>query len=185
LQQGKKWGDSTYYFSNRTHVWGWASWKRVWKDYDKDLSKYNKAEVKSQLTNIFDDALIVECWQNIFEDVKAGKLNAWGYQLDFANFFNNGLTIIPNENLISNIGFGTYGTNTMDSNNIYANVPLVEIAEITHPTYVLPQKQADIITLNYDFRLNEKRREKLFTKKVKKWAKSTLKQAATYMYVLN
>ena len=47
LQQGKKWGDSTYYFSNRTHVWGWASWKRVWKDYDKELSKYNKAEVKS------------------------------------------------------------------------------------------------------------------------------------------
>ena len=87
--------------------------------------------------------------------------------------------------MISNIGFGAYGTNTMDSDNIYANVPLVEITEITHPTFVLPQKQADIITLNHDFRLNEKMREKLFGNKVKKWVKSTLKQAATYMYVLN
>src|SRR6185437_1440962 len=124
LQQGKKWGDSTYYFSNRTHVWGWASWKRVWQDYDKDLSKYSQAEVKNQLSNIFEDKTIVECWQNIFDDVKAGKLNAWGYQLDFANFFNNGLTIIPNENLISNIGFGAYGTNTVDSDNVFSNVPL-------------------------------------------------------------
>jgi hypothetical protein len=186
LQQGKKWGDSTYYFSNRTHVWGWASWKRVWRDYDKDLNKYSKSEVKKQLSNIFDDPLVVECWEHIFEDVKAGKINAWAYQLDFANFFNNGLTIIPNENLISNIGFGKDGTNTLDKDNIYANIPLAEIDEIINPVYILPEKRADLVTLDHDFKIEEKRREEnLFSKKVKKWAKSTLKQAATYMYVLH
>jgi hypothetical protein len=182
--QGKKWGTSTYYFSNMTHVWGWASWKRVWNDYDKNLNKYNKDEVKEQLGNIFDDRLIVESWERIFEEVKAGKINAWGYQLDFANFFNNGLTIIPNENLISNIGFGANATHTIDESSIYANLPVTEIEEITDPIFILPEKQADLIVLTRDFNIEEKRRkENSFSKKFKKWAKQTFKQAAAYMFL--
>jgi hypothetical protein len=172
LQQGKKWGDSTYYFSNMTHVWGWASWKRVWNDYDRYLEKYNTDEVRIQLHNIFEDQLIVECWTNIFDEVKAGKINAWGYQLDFANYFNNGLTIIPNENLISNIGFGAGATHTIDENSIYADIPLTEIGEITHPVFFLPQKQADLIVLNRDFDIPAKRRKQnSWRRKIKKWFK--------------
>jgi len=181
LQQGKKWGNNTYYFSNMTHVWGWASWKRVWKDYDKNLNKYNNEEIREQLSNIFEDSLIVDCWEHIFEEVKAGKINAWGYQLDFANFFNNGLTIIPNENLISNIGFGAAATHTTDESNIYANIPLVEIEEITNPVFILPEKQADFVILNQAFNITEKRnKENSVRRKVKRWFKSILKQAATF-----
>ncbi len=184
LQQGKKWGNSTYYFSNMTHVWGWASWKRVWKDYDKHLKKYNATETRVQLHNIFDDPLIVDCWEHIFEEVKAGKINAWGYQLDFANFFNNGLTIIPNENLISNIGFGASATHTLNENSIYANIPLAEIDEITHPVFILPEKEADRIVANRDFNIEERRRkENAVGKKVKRWAKSMLKQAAAFTFL--
>ena len=173
LQRGRKWGDSTYYFSNMTHVWGWASWKRVWNDYDKHLSKYDNAEVRKQLRNIFEDHLVVECWANIFDEVKAGKINAWGYQLDFANFFNNGLTIIPNDNLISNIGFGTNAVNTIDLNSIYANLPVTEIDEITDPVYFLPQKQADVFVINHNFNIAEiRRKQNLLSNKVKKWFKS-------------
>ena len=31
LQFGKKWGDASYYFSNLTNGWGWASWRRAWR----------------------------------------------------------------------------------------------------------------------------------------------------------
>jgi len=184
LQDGKKWGSSTYYFSNMTHVWGWASWKRVWKDYDKNLKKYNAKEVKDQLHNIFDDPLIVDCWGHIFEEVKAGKINAWGYQLDFANFFNNGLTIIPNENLISNIGFRSDATHTLDEHSLYANIPLKEIDEITNPVFILPEKEADRVVLNRDFNIEERRkRENVFSKKVKRWTSSAFKNAAAFMFV--
>ncbi|WP_428328581.1 nucleotide-diphospho-sugar transferase [Mucilaginibacter sp.] len=182
LQQGKKWGNSTYYFSNMTHVWGWASWKRVWKDYDKNLNKYNNDEVEEQLRNIFEDPLVVDTWKHIFEEVKAGKINAWGYQLDFANFFNNGLTIIPNENMISNIGFDSRATHTLDENSIYANMPIHEIDEITNPVFILPEKQADLLVLNRDFNIEEKRRrQNAFRKKVKRWFKSVIKRAATFL----
>jgi hypothetical protein len=184
LQRGKKWGASTYYFSNMTHVWGWASWRRAWKDYDKHLNKYSKTEVNKQLRNIFEDSMVAESWEHIFEEVKAGKINAWGYQLDFTNFFNNGLTIIPNENLISNIGFRADATHTLDIHSIYANIPVTEIGEITHPVFILPQKQADLFVLNHDFNIEDrKRKENRFRRRVKRWARSVFKQAAAFMFL--
>ena len=165
LQEGKKWGTHTYYFSNMTHVWGWASWRRVWKDYDKELSRYNKAYVAPQLAKIFDDDLIVESWKDIFEKVQAGKIDTWDYQLAFINFFNHSLSVIPNYNLISNIGFGADATHSVDTSSKFANVPLAEIKEISHPLYVLPEKQADIFTLNYFFNVDERRRRQNSLKK--------------------
>ncbi|MES2108326.1 MAG: nucleotide-diphospho-sugar transferase [Bacteroidota bacterium] len=173
LQQGKKWGSGTYYFSNRTHVWGWASWRRVWNDYDKNLEKYNAAEIKDKLQSVYADPLVADTWVNIFTELKAGKINSWAYQLDFINLFNNALTIIPNENLISNIGFGDGATHTVDVDNVYADVPLQEIEEITAPVYMLPEKQADMNLLIPEFHIEEKRRkQKLLRKRVKRWFKS-------------
>ncbi len=178
LQFGKKWGESTYYFSNRTHVWGWASWRRVWDDYDLSLEKYDGAEITKQMKNIYDDDLVVECWANIFNDVKASKINSWAYPLDFANFFNNGLVIIPNENLISNIGFGDNATNTLNENNVYANIPLAEIGEISHPMFFVPEKQADLSIINRDFNIDARRRKaNSLSRKVKKWVKSIFGKA--------
>jgi len=166
-----------------THVWGWASWRRVWKDYDKTLNKYDIDEVPEKLKIIFDDVLIVNALEHIFEEVKAGKIDTWDYQLDFANFFNNGLTIIPNENLISNIGFGVNATHTANVNSAFANLPLTEINEIKHPDYFLPEKRADLVILKKVFDIEGKRRkENLFRNKVKKWAKTAFKDAATFSF---
>ncbi|MDB4922631.1 nucleotide-diphospho-sugar transferase [Mucilaginibacter sp.] len=179
LQQGKKWGDSTYYFSNRTHVWGWASWKRVWKDYDLSLNKYDDREIRERLQNIYEDPLVVESWLNIFNDAKAGKINSWAYPLDFVNFFNNGLVVIPNENLISNIGFGVSATNTLQEENEYANLPLSEIDEIIDPVFILPDKQADLCIINRDFHIDERRRKQnAVSSKVKRWFKTVFHFAA-------
>jgi hypothetical protein len=178
LQQGKKWGDASYYFSNRTHVWGWASWKRVWDDYDITLAKYDQENVKDMMHNIYPDDLVAECWANIFEETKTGKNNSWAYALDFANFFNNGLIIIPNNNLISNIGFSRNATHTIDENNLYANNPLQEIDEITHPLVVLPEKDADLAIQYHEFNIAEIRRKRNAPhRRIKKWFKSTIKKA--------
>lgn len=173
LQQGKKWGTGTYYFSNRTHVWGWASWRRVWNDYDKNLEKYNTDDIKDKLQSVYADPLVAETWMNIFTELKAGRINSWAYQLDFINLFNNGLAIIPNENLISNIGFDDGATHTVDTGNVYADVPLREIVEITDPVYMLPEKEADMNLLIPEFKIEEKRRkQRLLRRRVKRWFKS-------------
>jgi hypothetical protein len=180
MQQGKKWGTASYYFSNRTHVWGWASWKRAWKDYDVDLNKYDAAEVKTKFLNIYNDPLVAESWANVFMGMKTGQINSWAYPLDFVNFFNNGLVIIPNENLISNIGFGSNATNVTVQKSIFDHIPLAEIDEITHPIFILPEKQADLFIIDHNFDIEKKRRKQNSLKyKLKKWWRAAAGNRAT------
>lgn len=176
LQFGKKWGEASVYYANQTHVWGWASWRRVWKDYDKNLTGYAEDEVALQLANIFSDPFVVETWTSIFKEVKAGKIDTWDYQLAFINYFNHSLSVNPNVNLISNIGFRADATHTLNSDNPYANIPLQEISEISYPKYILPQKKADYAVFNRDFNLEERwKNHNLLRRQFKRWLKKKLK----------
>jgi hypothetical protein len=176
FQQGKKWGDATYYFSNLVHVWGWAGWRRVWNDYDIELKQYDEKEVKEKLSNIFADPMIIDIWHDLFVRTKAGQIDTWDYQLGFSSFFNNGLCIIPNHNLITNIGFGANATNTHNADSEFSKMPLEHISEIKHPIYILPEKQADLFTLNKEFYIAEKKRQNLPRKRFKRWVKGLFKK---------
>src|SRR5260221_13687320 len=55
LQFGKKWGNASYYFSNRTHVWGWASWRRVWNIYVLSLEKNDNSKLANKMKNIYNN----------------------------------------------------------------------------------------------------------------------------------
>ncbi|MFD0751508.1 nucleotide-diphospho-sugar transferase [Mucilaginibacter calamicampi] len=170
FQHGKKWGDGTYYFSNLIHGWGWAGWRRVWNEYDINLNQYDESDVKEKLANIFNDPLVINRWYNIFNGVKSGKHNTWDYQFAFSSFFNHGLCIIPNYNLITNIGFGENATHTKNADDMMSGVPLEEITEIIHPRYIVPEKQADLFTMNNEFHLAAERKNtpfKKFRRKVK------------------
>ncbi|MBD1364783.1 nucleotide-diphospho-sugar transferase [Mucilaginibacter sp. ZT4R22] len=176
LQRGKKWGAASYYFSNITHVWGWAGWRRVWDGYDKELSQYSESEAEHQLANIFSHPMVVEDWTNTFKRVKAGEIDTWDYQYGFLNYFNNSLCIIPNQNLISNIGFGANSTHTSDANNPNANIPTEEIGSLTHPQYFLPEKQADFFTMDQDLSIAKRvRRNKRPNRRIKRWFKTLFK----------
>jgi len=179
FQKGNKHGDASYYFSNRIHVWGWASWRRVWKDYDKSLEKYSSEQISDTMANIYKDPLVVETWTNIFEDVKAGAINSWAYPLDFVNFFNNGLVIIPNQNLIKNIGYGPDATHTQIVDEFHERNPLQEIDEITHPVFIVPNKQADLFIIDRDFGLEERRlKERALKTRMKRWLRTVFRNAA-------
>lgn len=169
LQDGRKWGDATYYFSNNVHVWGWAGWKRVWDEYDVELKEYKEEEVGEQLAKIFDEKLLVESWKSVFVELKKGNIDTWDYQVGFKSFFNNGLCIIPNYNLISNIGFRPDGTHTFDPENRNSNIPFDKLpVTIIHPKYFLPQKAADQFTWNHDFDI-ERRKKKERKRRIKRF----------------
>lgn len=175
FQLGAKRGDASYYFSKISHVWGWAGWRSVWRDYDKDLKQYTEKEARLALLNVFDDEWIADSWYRIFNELKAGNIDTWDYQLSLTNFFNNALCVIPNVNLISNIGFGQNATHTKQAVDKYAALPLEEIGEITHPSCFLANRQADQFTLNDQFNIAEMRRQRNKPrKKLKRWLRSVI-----------
>ena len=151
-------------------------------DYDKNLSGFTKEDITARLGQLFDDEAVVESYGKIFDKVKAGKINAWDYQLDFTNFFYDGLTAIPNENLVSNIGFRSDATHTIDANNIYANIPTKELAEMIHPEAIRAEKHAEHVILNRVFKAAAiKRRDRRWVEKFRKKTRAVLKMAASVL----
>lgn len=176
LQQGLIRGNASYYFSQYSNIWGWASWRRVWQKYDVDLSRYTSADVEVKLKTIFSDPFLAGDWLKLFNDLKAGKIDTWDYQLNFITFFENALCVTPNVNLISNIGFRPDATHTPDPNNHNANLPTHEIGALSHPTYFLPDEEADYFFLKKEFGLEQRwKRYNKKTKRFKRWAKRLFK----------
>jgi hypothetical protein len=103
--------DEDYYFSRMPLVWGWASWRRVWKNYDVTLSQWPK---NKNIVNFLNDKILIKNWVSIFHRVYVGKIGTWDYQLNFMFWKNNFLTIVPKENLITNIGFDDRATHTKE-----------------------------------------------------------------------
>jgi hypothetical protein len=181
FQKGKQWGDGSYYFSNLTNGWGWATWRRSWSDYDKDLLKYESSEIKVQLEKIFQDPLVVDTWIDLFNLTKSGKINTWDYQVTFTHLFNHAINVVPNKNLVSNIGFGELAENTVDANSVFSNVPLEEITTIIHPKYILPEHEADMSTLTDEFGLIRKRahlkKHNSLRRRFKRWLRKTVSRS--------
>ncbi|PZR25095.1 MAG: nucleotide-diphospho-sugar transferase [Citrobacter freundii] len=156
LQNGKTWGEGSYYFSRYTNIWGWASWRRVWNSYDRDLKKYNVEDVEPVLSQFYRDRFLVDDWVKNFAKLKSGEIDTWDHQLNFLTFFENALCITPNVNLISNIGFGAGATHTHQENNHHANLPTSECWNIIHPKIILPQPEADMYFLSKEHHLAER-----------------------------
>lgn len=153
FQNGKKRGNGGYYFSNYTHIWGWATWANRWKSYDVDMSSYKEFVKNKKIESIFENPREQKYWLKVFEAVKSGKIDTWDYQWSYCAFVNNGLSILPNENLIENIGFGIDATHTYDENSKLAKLETSDIDfPIEHPKFMLRDKAADDLTAKDQFR---------------------------------
>ncbi len=138
FQFGKNKAPHDYYFSRKFfHIWGWATWRRAWKHYDVDMKKWPEAKSNKILDGIFEDEAEKNRQIKIFEKVYAGEIDTWDSQWVFTCIKNKGFSIVPNKNLISNIGFDKRATHTTNESNL-ANIPTGEILfPMKHPEYFI------------------------------------------------
>ncbi len=148
FQDGKKIGDGDYYFSHVHNIWGWATWKRVWSSYDFEMTFLQKAQKVDFLSSIYPKMSIKRHLNNEFESTQKKLIDTWDYQYVFLNLVNGYLSIVPNNNMISNIGFGSNATHTFDMKSPYANVKSITLNEIIRsPSIIVPNLQADEYSL--------------------------------------
>lgn len=147
FQFGRKRTQYSYYFSRYTHIWGWASWRRAWKNFDVDMKLWPEIRDGDWLNDILDDKKSVKYWKNIFEKTYTGKIDTWDYQWTFTCWIQNQLTILPNVNLVSNIGFGKDATFTKNSIDMRANTLLQKMQfPLKHQKYIIRDIKADEVT---------------------------------------
>jgi hypothetical protein len=151
FQDGQCRGNGSYYFSNYNHCWGWASWRRAWQQYDHALSNWPTAKDGHYLKSILDSELEIKYWGDIFERLATlGQPNSWAYPWTFTCWQNSGLTVLPNVNLVSNIGCRSDGTHIKGDSKL-ANLPVQDIGEICHPSLFVRDRGADEYTFNHVF----------------------------------
>jgi hypothetical protein len=151
---GRKEIPYSYYFSRYPHIWGWATWRRAWQHFDATLSLWPTIKKENRLIDLFEDKNLLKTFTRLFDKVYEGEIvTVWDYQWTFTSLMQNGLTILPKVNLVSNIGFLPAGTHTQKE-NVLANLPSEPMVfPLSHPPFVLRDSLADQITQSYCFNL--------------------------------
>jgi hypothetical protein len=138
--------NESYYFSRITHIWGWATWKRAWIYYDVLMRNYNTTILKKIFLDYKFNPDSLTYFLKAFNNVYHNKIDTWDYQWTYTVWRENGLAIIPNENLVSNIGFNSNSTHTLDGGEIYGNLKTNNIEKIIHPLSKIVNNSADTYT---------------------------------------
>ena len=138
-----------YYFSRYCQIWGWASWRRAWKLNDVNMADWPLAKKSSSFTATFGrDLFLRKYWMDQFQATYEGRIDTWDYQWIYTCFKNQGLIATPKYNQIRNIGFGEGATHTQGAEPEYLKLspPRPLAFPISHPSAILRDQQADLLT---------------------------------------
>ncbi len=157
FQEEQRQNRYSYYFSRIPHCWGWATWRRAWQFYDINMEVWPEIQKNKLLNDIAcGDELFVKYWSNIFTKCYEGKIDSWAYIWTLYCWVQSGLTILPNINLVSNIGFGERATHTKAKNCKYADLYAESIKlPLVYPPHMIRDYIADRYTDRNIFGIKE------------------------------
>lgn len=148
----KRVNNDSYYFSSINHVWGWATWRSAWQIYSFDLSNLNEKKFNKALNKYYSKRIYKNYWKIIFFQMKNYMIDTWDYQWTISLIYNNSLCIVPNVNLIQNIGFGIDATHTFDVDNKVSEYKGKSILPLVHPSEILLNRIGDELDIKINNR---------------------------------
>lgn len=135
----------SYYLSRYMHCWGWATWRSAWSHFDGDMHSWPRVQEDRWLEQIFGSSSAVQYWTSIFDRTHAGQINSWAYAWQYNIWMNAGLNILPESNLVRNVGFGEEATNTRGESGY--SIPAEPLDEpFRHPPSLVRHREADWFT---------------------------------------
>jgi hypothetical protein len=159
---GQRDPDSSYYGSRYPHVWGWATWRRAWRLYGETAAVPPSDALTERVLASFENPSVRRFWKTMWHWVRAGKIDSWAYSWAFTCQVHNGLSITPNVNLVSNIGFGEVATHTTDVESSAHVIPTESMTfPLRHPAQLVVHAEADRIVEDTFFSLPSRLRLRL------------------------
>jgi hypothetical protein len=133
-----------YRFSKYPLIWGWASWRRAWRHYDLNMAAWKDQEIQQRVLSRWTQSEAEhQYWKKIFDCQAAGSINTWDYSWTFASWRLGGLTAVPRVNLVSNIGFGSSATHTLDDQSKLSNAATAPLKMVKHPAELRQDQEWD------------------------------------------
>lgn len=116
VPQAEQTGDYSLRFSRFAHIWGWATWRRTWTSYRADIGEWRRDLPLRELHQRVGGSLFETAfWSNTFDGVASSGKDTWDAQLEFLSLRTGSLTVLPRNNLVTNIGFASNATHTFQS----------------------------------------------------------------------
>jgi hypothetical protein len=133
-------GGASYAFVRLAQIWGWATWRRAWKNHDPAMRAWPAERQGGLLQRVFSRRRDQKYWTDKFQH----HAEIWDYQWCFARWRLDQLGIVPDRNLVSNIGFQSGATHTIQPNHPAAGVPLAPMEfPLRHPATVTCNDRLD------------------------------------------
>jgi hypothetical protein len=162
FQFGRTRTQHSYYFSRYPHCWGWATWKRAWQHYDLDMSLWPHINNEGWLKDVLHDPAAIKYWGGKLQQTYDGKIDTWDYSWMLTCWLQSGLGILPNTNLVSNIGFAADGTHHVNNHSPFSEMLAVEMRfPLSHPPMIIRDTQADQFTQSHQFGFFARSRRKI------------------------
>jgi hypothetical protein len=143
----------SYDFCSVSHIWGWASWRRVWQNYDVNFPFWNEQKSKRSFLfchkreEIYFSSFIPDALKN------RNRINTWDTQYYFTLRLQNQLAVYPAVNLVTNIGLGDPNAVHTSGKSKKLLIPLSPMSfPLKHPKYVLKNKKLDDKTLFFSWK---------------------------------
>lgn len=142
--------ENSYYLSRYFHIWGWASWRRVWKTYEFDTNKLPQQLYMENLNKLLPKKS-AKYFEHVFRTMQNYKNDTWDYQLYFNQVIFGRYTITNYRNMVQNIGILDEGASHPTSVSRHIRKLLNRNVEspypINHPKLLSEDYDADIVTM--------------------------------------
>lgn len=137
--------EASYDFSRYMVTGAWAGWRRTWQGFDLDLRTLDARAFRKHVLKLTDNMGEANWWYSIVKEIQQDvcKKSYWDFQMQIHLFRNSALTIHPQKNLVSNIGFDGAGTHTLSNHDHRGGRPAYPIMPLTHPKEQIVDKKRD------------------------------------------
>ena len=137
----------SYYYSKITSSWGWATWRRAWKDIDLKLENISRDVIKARLTKYGFPRSTKKLYLSYFDRIRAkyDALQSWDYQFLFSMWIKDRYVIQPIHSMTMNIGFTEGATHRF--NESISRHPTKNIYPIKYPSNIDYLKCLDLIRI--------------------------------------
>jgi hypothetical protein len=169
FQNGRIRGEYSYYFSAYTHNWGWATWRDRWQLFDFDMEGGHDKEFVQSISDVYRfNKQETEFWQEALDSLLTkNRKDVWDFRWMFAVWKNHGLSVLPQVNLVKNIGLDADATHTYNMPDSLKSMTAGNLAKIQYPPNIILNKEADMYSFQNHFNPQQKKAGKFVTLFVK------------------
>jgi hypothetical protein len=144
--------DESYYFSMYTHCWGWATWRRAWRCYDKDMLQWIDFR-NCGWVEMLAGKEAANYWRRLIDQVYLNVVDTWDLVWLYSCWKSGFLTCVASVELIENIGFGLDATHTIDEVSPL-DIPGILAFPLRHPSVWQSRRDFDVHTMKTHYHLS-------------------------------